>query len=40
MSATEITPDGALLLRALRQLTPSLDLLTRVGELFTAAGAS
>lgn len=38
MSATEITPDGALLLRALRQLTPALDLLTQVGELFTAAG--
>ncbi|WP_134774628.1 CCA tRNA nucleotidyltransferase [Ornithinimicrobium flavum] len=30
--------DGALLLRALRQLTPSLALLTEIGERFAAAG--
>ena len=30
--------DGALLLRALRHLTPSLPLLTEIGERFAAAG--
>ncbi|KUG52484.1 CCA tRNA nucleotidyltransferase [Serinicoccus chungangensis] len=38
MSATEKTTDGALLLRALRQLTPAMGLLTEIGELFGTAG--
>ena len=38
MSASETTTDGALLLRALRQLTPAMPLLTEIGELFGAAG--
>ena len=38
MSATQITSDGALLLRALRELTPARELLTEVGELFADAG--
>ena len=38
MPAPTDTTDGALLLRALRHLTPTLPLLTEIGELFTAAG--
>ena len=38
MSATEMTPDGALLLRALRHLTPVMGLLAGIGELFGTAG--
>jgi poly(A) polymerase len=38
MSTPPATPDGALLLQALRQLTPTLPLLAEVGGRFTDAG--
>ncbi|GAA5159909.1 CCA tRNA nucleotidyltransferase [Ornithinimicrobium tianjinense] len=36
--STSTTPEGALLLQALRHLSPSLPLLTDLGERFAAAG--
>lgn len=38
MSTPTSTADGALLARALRHLTPTLPLLTEIGERFAAAG--